>query len=266
METNIRPPAVAGMFYPAAPNRLQKDIKDYLDGAVPPDLNQVRAMVVPHAGYVYSGAVAAYGYKLLASQPEPPKRIYLLGPAHRVPFHGVALTDYDAFKTPLGDHPLDTKKIQQLDEMGPIFNRLSAPHAPEHCLEVHIPFIQTICPSVPVVPMLFGQVEPHTVGKLLDEAWEPGDFMIVSSDLSHFHENEKAHTLDRKFLDALLEGDTQGVAKGEACGQAPALVLMHIAKQKDWQAHLLDYRTSGDVTGNVWEVVGYAAVAYIKAE
>ena len=245
-----------------SPNRLQKDLETYLSQATPPEIANVRALVAPHAGYVYSGGVAAFAYKLLGEQPALPKRIYLLGPAHRVPFHGVAMTNFRAFKTPLGDHPLDTEKIQQLVASSKVCNTLSAPHTPEHCLEVHIPFIQTVCPSVPVVPMLFGQVDPVIVGKVLNKTLEPGDLIIVSSDLSHFHENEKAHTLDRQFLDALLAGDLAGVAHGEACGNAPAIALMTVAQQQGWEPHLLDYRTSGDVTGEMRQVVGYAAVAY----
>jgi len=265
-DRTIRPPAFAGAFYPASPNRLQKDLETYLDQATPPEITHVRALVAPHAGYVYSGGVAAFAYKLLGEQPVTPKRIYLLGPAHRVPFHGVSMTDYRAFKTPLGDHPLDTEKIQQLAASGKVFNTLSAPHTPEHCLEVHIPFIQTVCPSVPVVPMLFGQVDPVIVGKLLNETLEPEDLIIVSSDLSHFHENEKAHILDRQFLDALLTGDLIGVAHGEACGNAPAIALMTVAQQQGWTPQLLDYRTSGDVTGEVRQVVGYASVAYVRKD
>ncbi|HNT75499.1 MAG TPA: AmmeMemoRadiSam system protein B [Anaerolineae bacterium] len=258
----IRPPAVAGTFYPGLPDKLRKDIETYLDAATPPALENVRAVLVPHAGYMYSGGVAAFAYKLLAQQPAPPRRVYLLGPAHRVPFHGVAMTSYSAFKTPLGDYPLDTAQIARLAESGGVFNTQNAPHGPEHCLEVQVPFLQTICPAASLVPMLFGQVNPITVGQQLAAFVESNDLIVVSSDLSHFHSNEKAHTLDHQFLDALLCGDQKGVADGEACGQAPALALMTIAAARGWQPRLLDYRTSGDVTGGTWEVVGYGAVAY----
>jgi AmmeMemoRadiSam system protein B len=260
----IRPPAVAGQFYPATPNQLRKDIDGYLAQATPPALTNVRAVIAPHAGYMYSGSVAAYAYQLLSEQAIPPQRIYLLGPAHRVPFHGVALTEFEAFKTPLGDHPVDTAQVKHLIATASVFNALSAPHAMEHCLEVHIPFLQAIFPAVPIVPMLFGQVDPTTVGKWLHQVLEPDDLIIVSSDLSHFHNNEKAHQLDKHFLDAVLAGDERGVQLGEACGNAPALALMTVAKQRGWQPHILDYRTSGDVTGNVWEVVGYASLAYVE--
>lgn len=260
---HIRPPAVAGRFYPAQPDTLRKDIRAYLDAATPPALTQVRAIVAPHAGYIYSGGVAGFAYKVLAAQPAPPKRIYLLGPAHYVPFQGATLSEYTAFNTPLGDYPLDTAQIQRLAELSTLFMRFNAPHAPEHCLEVHIPFLQMVYPATPLVPMLFGYVDPHTVGQLLSEVLEPGDLIVVSSDLSHFKNNEIAHQLDRQFLDALLAGDEAGVLRdGAACGQGPAAALLVVAKAHGWQPHLLDYRTSGDVSGNVEEVVGYGAVAY----
>ncbi len=261
----IRPPAVAGMFYPEAPHVLRKTIADYLEAATPPALLKVRAMIAPHAGYVYSGPVAAYAYKLLANQPAPPQRIYLMGPSHRVWFSGVALADYSAFNTPLGNHPLDGAKAAMLAASGDPFVLRNAPHAPEHCLEVHIPFLQIVCPSVPVVPMLFGEVDALLVGQRLHEALEAEDLIIVSSDLSHYHDNRTAHLLDRQFVNAVLEGNLHEAARGEACGQAPALALMTIAAKRGWQAHLLDYRTSGDVVGDTAQVVGYAAIAYVEA-
>jgi len=262
----IRPPAVAGMFYPAPLKRLQQDIDAYLNAATPPALHNVRAVIVPHAGYTYSGGVAAFAYKLLSQQTATPQRIYLLGPAHQVAFSGVAMTHYEAFKTPLGAHPLDVTQITKLAQSSPIFNTASRPHSAEHCLEVQIPFLQILYPAVPVIPMLFGQVEPHTVGKLLHKVLTADDLIIVSSDLSHFHDNQTAHTLDRQFLEGVLAGDESGVAHGQACGQAPILALMHIAQKCGWQPHLLDYRTSGDVAGDKWRVVGYAAIAYITPE
>ncbi len=265
MAKTIRPAAVAGMFYPEAPNVLRRAITDYMNEATPPALTNVRAVIAPHAGYVYSGPVAAYAYKLLAEQPTPPKRIYLMGPSHRVWFTGVALADYTAFSTPLGNHPLDVEKIESLAASGDPFAARNAPHAPEHCLEVHIPFLQVVFPDTPVIPMLFGDVDAAVVGRRLNEVLEPEDVIIVSSDLSHYHDNRTAHTLDRQFIDAVLEGDQRGAAHGEACGQAPAVALMTIAEKRGWRAHLLDYRTSGDVRGDTAQVVGYAAIAYVEA-
>ena len=264
MTQSVRPPAVAGMFYPADVAELRDTIAKYLEKATPAPLTNVRAVIVPHAGYVYSGVVAAFAYRLLADQPTRPKRIYLLGPAHRAWFAGVALVNFAAFRTPLGDMPVDVEQTQKMAVSGSLFAPLNSPHAPEHCLEVQVPFLQMIYPPIPIVPILFGDVNPKSVGQRLNQVLEPDDLIIVSSDLSHFHDNEVAHTIDRQFLDALLAEDEEGVANGEACGQAPALALMVIARQQGWRPHLLDYRTSGDITGDRRRVVGYASVAYVE--
>ncbi len=264
MTKTVRPAAVAGMFYPDAPNVLRRDISEYINQATPPALTHVRAVIAPHAGYVYSGPVAAFAYKVLAAQPTPPKRIYLMGPSHRVWFSGVALADYAAFSTPLGNHPLDGEKIEVLAASGAPFAARNAPHAPEHCLEVHIPFLQVVLPETPVIPMLFGDVDAAFVGQRLNEALEPEDVIIVSSDLSHYHDNRTAHMLDRQFINAVLEGKQREAARGEACGQAPAVALMTIAEKRGWQPHLLDYRTSGDIRGDTSQVVGYAAIAFVE--
>ena len=262
MTEKMRPAAVAGMFYPNAPNVLRKAITDYLDQAAPLALSKVRAVIAPHAGYVYSGLVAAFAYKALLNCTTPPKRIYVMGPSHRVWFTGVALADYDAFDTPLGAHPLDGEKIHTLIDSGAPFAAYNAAHTQEHSLEVQFPFLRITFPDTPVVPLLFGDVDPLIVGRKLDEFLEPDDIIVVSSDLSHFHDNRTAHTLDHQFLDAVLSGDQHGAVRGEACGQAPALALMVLAEKYGWQPHLLDYRTSGDVTGDTRRVVGYASVGY----
>lgn len=262
---DIRSPAVAGMFYPAQPDALREDIRHYLDAAVPSDLTSVRAIIVPHAGYVYSGPVAAAAYRLLANQTHPPARLLIMGPSHRAWFQGVAIADVDGFRTPLGVQDVDRDYIRQISAGSRLFSTATAPHTAEHCLEVQIPFIQVVLPEAKVVPMLFGDVDPREVGDVLNQVVSDGDLLIVSSDLSHYHTNETAHDIDGHFLSALLAGDCQGVARGEACGQAPALALMTVAEARGWRPHLLDYRTSGDVTGERRQVVGYAAVAYVEA-
>ena len=193
MAETYRPATVAGTFYPGTATNLRQTIDDYLAQATLPDLTNVRALVVPHAGYIYSGPVAAFAYKLLAAQPAPPQRIYLMGPAHRVWFNGVAVANYTAFNTPLGSHPLDVEKIETLAASGPPFALLNPPHRPEHNLEVQFPFLQVTAPNVPVVPMLFGDVNPVSIGEALHAILEPGDVIIVSSDLSHYHDNRTAH-------------------------------------------------------------------------
>jgi AmmeMemoRadiSam system protein B len=253
------------MFYPANATKLRADIQHYLNKADPPALSSIRALIVPHAGYVYSGPVAAYGYKLLQQTPAP-HRILILGPSHRAWFEGVVIADASAFRTPLGDQPVDPTFINKLINSPIKFTAANAPHQSEHCLEVQFPFIQEIYPNVPVIPMLFGKIDPLAVGEALNEVITARDFIIVSSDLSHYHNNMKAHMLDQQFIHAVLNGNISGAAQGEACGQAPTMTLMAIAKKRGWQPHLLDYRTSGDIMGNRSQVVGYAAIAYINGE
>ncbi len=260
----IRPPAVAGMFYPGQSNALREAIEGYLQQATSPHLSPVRALIAPHAGYMYSGPVAAYAYRLLSEQEIKPQRVFILGPSHRAWFPGVAVSDVDGFRTPSGVQPVDRVFATEISERWRIFSAINTPHEPEHCLEVQVPFLQMVLPDIPIVPMLFGEVDPIEVGKALLEILRPEDLIIVSSDLSHYHANKAAHDIDARFLDAILKGDKRGVAGSEACGQAPALTLMTIAEDRGWQPHLLDYRTSGDVTGEQRQVVGYAAVAYVE--
>ncbi len=264
MTQQIRPPAVAGMFYVGDAPSLRGTIQSCLERADPPRLDNVRAVIAPHAGYVYSGPVAAFAYRALAQQAAP-RRIYLLGPAHRVWVSGVALADYDAFETPLGTYPVDRAQVRALVDSSPLFSVMNSAHAPEHSLEVQVPFLQTIYDAVPMVPLLFGEGDPVAVGDYLNGILEPGDQIIVSSDLSHFHDNATAHAIDRRFIDAVLSGDLGGIEKSEACGQAPVMALHAIAQARGWQPHLLDYRTSGDVVGDPSRVVGYAAIAYTEA-
>lgn len=259
---NIRPPAVAGMFYPANPAQLSADIQQYLNDANPPTLSPVRAIIVPHAGYIYSGPVAAFAYKLMLSEPHP-NRILILGPSHRAWFQGVAIADFEAFRTPLGNHPVDRLFIKDLVNQNQQISVSNAPHQSEHCLEVQYPFMQMTCPDVPTVPMLFGNVDPIEMGEVLNRLITSGDFIVVSSDLSHYHNNTTAHTLDGQFIDAVLNGQVADAAQGEACGQAPTIALMTIAANRGWKPRLLDYRTSGDIMGDRSQVVGYAAIAYV---
>ncbi|HOV49377.1 MAG TPA: AmmeMemoRadiSam system protein B [Anaerolineae bacterium] len=263
--THIRRPAVAGMFYPDNPLVLQQTVDGFLAAATPPPIPAVRAVIVPHAGYPYSGPVAAFSYRAVAERLAPPARIYLLGPAHRVWFQGVAVGDYDGFATPLGVVPVDVAAVTQLLERDPWFQPLSQAHHDEHCLEVQLPFLQRVCPGVPIVPLLFGDVNPEGVAHVLDAVLEPDDLLVVSSDLSHYHTYSDATGRDKSFINAVLQGDVVAVAHGEACGQTPILAVMPLAARRGWQAHLLDYRNSGDTAGDHRQVVGYAAIAYAES-
>ena len=259
----VRHPAVAGQFYPGDPEQVRKMVQRYISEAtLPQDLGTVRAVIAPHAGYIYSGPTAGYAFKALTELPEKEWTVFLLGPAHRVYFQGVALGNYSAFRTPLGSVPVATERIEEMLARSPLYIRAPEAHAHEHCLEVEIPFLQVALPRFRLVPMLFGEVDPRQVGAELAAHLGEDDLIVVSTDLSHYHPYDRARRLDNALLDALMAGDEMGVLSGEACGRAPVVTLMSVARHKGWKPRLLDYRTSGDTAGDKWQVVGYVSVAY----
>jgi hypothetical protein len=242
---------------------LQRDIEEYMrQASLPEGLGRVRAVIAPHAGYVFSGPTAGYAFRALKQLPDRERTVFLLGPAHRVPVNGVALGNYSAYRTPLGDAPVAVDRVIDMLQAESFYTRAPGAHEPEHCLEVEIPFLQVSLTSFELVPMLFGQVAPdHVAADLIDRIGDD-DLIVISSDLSHFHSYDAAEQRDRSFLNALLEGDESGVREGEACGRAPVMTLMEIAEREGWVPHLLDYRNSGDTSGNRSRVVGYASIAY----
>ncbi len=259
----IRPPAVAGQFYPGDPVALRKAIRQYVNRAsLPGDLGAVRAVIAPHAGYIYSGPIAGYAFKALMQSAPSPTTVFLMGPAHRALVEAVAPGSYSAFQTPLGTVPVAEERIAAMLTRAPFYVRADRAHAVEHSLEVEIPFLQVVLSDWNLLPLLFGRVDAQAVaGDIVDHLQED-DRIVVSTDLSHYHPHETAKDLDNSLLDALLAGDQDRVSQGEACGREPILALMEIARRKGWQPHLLDYRSSGDTAGDKHQVVGYAAVAY----
>jgi len=259
-ELPIRRPAVAGQFYPGDPDSLRKSIQKYTDAAtLPDDLGTVRAIIAPHAGYVYSGPTAAYAFKALATVPHKRWTVYLLGPAHYVPFRSVALGQYSAFHTPLGDVPVAADVVEDMVSRSPLYTHTPIAHVREHCLEVEVPFLQMTLPDFHLVPMLFGDVDPRDVGADLAGHIGEDDMVVVSNDMSHFHPYDQAKQLDRSLLDAVMDDDEVSVMSGEACGRAPITALMDVARRRGWRPTLLDYR---DTAGDKWQVVGYAAIAF----
>jgi AmmeMemoRadiSam system protein B len=264
-EISVRQPAVDGQFYPGDPDVLRRSVVEYLNNAtLPGELGNIRAVIAPHAGYMYSGPTAGFAFKALATVPEKHWTVFLLGPAHRMPFYGVALGDFAAFKTPLGDAAVATDRIEEMLSRSLLYTRAPMAHVPEHCLEVEVPFLQETLPDFTLVPMLFGEVDPHDVGQELSPHIGPDDLIVISSDLSHYYSYDQARQLDSSILDAVMAGDMASVLHGEACGRAPVVTLMTIARNKGWMPHLLDYRTSGDTAGDKGQVVGYGAIAYTE--
>ena len=270
----VREPAVAGMFYPGSRAELASAVDKYLAEAQSPvleGLKKVRAVIAPHAGYIYSGPTAGYAFKALKqSLPAGRTTLYLMAPAHRVWFDGLSTGDYAYFNTPLGSLPVDEERVNVLRESDALYQGLPAAHQGEHSLEVQLPFLQRICDSLSMVPLLFGQVDARAVGRQLADRLqdEPEARIVVSSDLSHFEPYDRARQKDQAFLQDLLASKSAAVEKNRdgACGRGPIVALIEIATRLGWTPHLLDYRNSGDTAGDRQRVVGYAAIAYTAGE
>ena len=257
----VREPAVAGGFYPGEPEVLREQVDDLLAHASSRNIHGLRALVCPHAGYGYSGPIAASGFKQLSGLKF--ERIVVMAPSHFVPFAGVAIADVDAFRTPLGTIPTSSLS-RELANQGP-FLLDSAPHANEHALEVELPFLQRVLGKFELVPLVFGEVNEAEVARRLNAFVDARTFFVASSDLSHYYPYEKAQQLDHATVGAILSLDVDGLVKGQACGKSPILALVHLARLRGWKTELLDYRNSGDTAGDRSRVVGYAAIAFFDS-
>lgn len=256
----LREPAVAGGFYPRDPGELRAEVETLLGQVTPRNLQHLRALISPHAGYRYSGPVAASGYKQLTGTRF--SRVVILAPSHRVPFTGVAIPEVDGFRTPLGVIRLSAE-VQNLRGNGFVIDSL--PHAKEHSLEVQLPFLQFVLGDFELVPLVFGNTDEAEVAQRLQPLVDERTLFVASSDLSHYYPYEKAKTLDLSTIDAILRLDLAAMAEREACGKSPILTLMHLARARDWKPILLDYRNSGDTSGDRSRVVGYASIAFVDS-
>lgn len=260
--TNVRRPAVAGLFYPDDPQRLTRTVKEFLDsaqqGEKPP-----KALIAPHAGYVYSGPIAATAYATLASVRETVTRVVLLGPSHRVPFYGLAVSSADRYLTPLGEVPLDREAIERISSLKQV-NPLEEAHAAEHSLEVHLPFLQMVLDSFTLVPIVVGDASPEEVSEVLDLLWGGDETLIVvSSDLSHYHDYATAMAMDRETSGAIEQLSSEEIDGNHACGCRPVNGLLKSARERGMRGEILDLRNSGDTAGSRDQVVGYGAYAFI---
>src|SRR5262249_53682090 len=213
--TTTRPPAVAGVFYAAGRDRLRTQVLNLLAGVISAPKVTPKALIAPHAGYVYSGHVAAAAFQ---GHGHAVTRVVLIGPAHYVPVRGIAAPKHDAFETPLGRVPVDLDALRKIDDLQ-FVTRIDAPHAPEHALEVELPFLQTVLPSFQVVPLVVGDVAPRDVALVLARLWGgPETLIVVSSDLSHYHSYETARRLDLATAAAIEHGDWSTLGPEQACG------------------------------------------------
>ena len=259
----IRPPAVGGLFYPGSAPALAAEVRSLL-AAVParaaaPGL--LKALIVPHAGYRYSGPVAASAYALLRRRRDTIRRVVLLGPVHRVPVRGLALPAAQAFATPLGTLSVDREAVSQLLELRQVCVSRAA-HAEEHSLEVQLPFLQEVLGAFSLVPLAVGDASPEEVAEVIEVVWGgPETLIVVSSDLSHFLPYERARRIDADTC-ATIASLAHSVSHEEACGGTPINGLMLAARRHHLAPTLLDLRSSGDTAGDRGRVVGYAAFAF----
>jgi AmmeMemoRadiSam system protein B len=254
-----RPPAVAGTFYPASPDRLQTDVLDLLAGVAPTPRLTPKALIAPHAGYIYSGGVGAAAFATLRGSAETIKRVVLIGPAHYVPVPGIAVPTFSSFETPLGRVLVDRQALSTLAGIEFVVTA-DGPHVPEHCLEVELPFLQSVLASFQIVPLVVGDAMPNDVARALRSLWGgPETLIVVSSDLSHYHSYEVAQRLDAATAAAIEHGDWANVGPNQACGCLAVAGLLIEAARRGLKAHRLSLCNSGDTAGVRDRVVGYGA-------
>lgn len=260
----IRQPAVAGAFYPSNSQILANDIKTFLDAVAPVSKPAYpKAIIVPHAGYIYSGQTAATAYASLALGRKIIKRVILLGPVHRVPVRGLTLPGVDAFATPLGEIELDKEAIASLAGLHQIVLSPAA-HAQEHSLEVQLPFLQTVLNDFKLVPLAVGNATSAEVAEVLDRLWGgPETLIVISSDLSHFLPYELAQEMDEKTVQHILNLE-DSLTHQQACGGTPVNGLILAAKRHHLKPKLLDLCNSGDTAGEKSRVVGYASFTLME--
>jgi AmmeMemoRadiSam system protein B len=253
----IRQPAVAGTFYPARGNELHDMLATLLAAAPGDGLPAPKAMIVPHAGYIYSGPVAATGYARLRPLADRVHRVVVMGPSHRVAFHGLAVPDDSIFRTPLGDISLDNAAIQELLALPQVHVDNEA-HRLEHSVEVHLPFLQEMLETFTLVPIVVGDATPREVCDVISMLWNgPETLLIMSSDLSHYHDYETATRLDRATSHAIETLAFEKIGYEHACGRNPVSGLLLYARKHDLSVEILDLRNSGDTAGPRDQVVGY---------
>jgi MEMO1 family protein len=262
--TNFRPAAVAGMFYPANAHQLRQDIIRYLDQAESQQ-TAPKAIIVPHAGYMYSGPIAASAYTNLRSLHQQIKKVVLLGPAHRVAFQGLAATTADFFITPLGEIKIDQQALQAIKQLPQVIT-LDEAHELEHSLEVQLPFLQVVLDDFELIPLVVGDANKYEVAEVLTRLWGKAETLIViSSDLSHYKPYDKALQIDRATSVAIEQLQPDKINYDMACGRNPVNGLLEVARQKQLQVTTLDCRNSGDTAGDKSRVVGYGAYAFTNA-
>jgi len=255
----IRPPAVAGMFYPRDPSELRRMTGEYLRDARPEAGSTPKAIIAPHAGYIYSGPIAASAYARLSPARDFVRRVILIGPAHRVAVRGLAATSDEFWATPLGDVRVDQEAVRQIQSL-PQVCVMDEAHAQEHSLEVHLPFLQVVLADFKIVPLVVGSANYQEVAEVIEALWGGDETrFVISSDLSHYHDHASARGLDAATAEAIESLRPEDIAETQACGRTPICGLLQTARRRGLRARTVDLRNSGDTAGPRNKVVGYGA-------
>ena len=270
-EKNIRPHAVASMFYPGGAAELRQAVQNYLSNAgTEEDVSQLkiekiaelRTLIVPHAGYIYSGKIAASAYRLLEQNQNQFKRVLLLGPAHRLWLQGAAFPETDAFETPLGEITLDKELIEKMLAEFSWISVSDEAHSEEHCLEVQLPFLQETLGDFELLPLVVGETKTEQITEIIHQFSEDTETLIViSTDLSHFHDYQTARGIDARTANAIELLEQNRISTEDACGAYPLRGALLAASQNQWNVHRLGLCNSGDTAGDRGRVVGYGAWA-----
>jgi AmmeMemoRadiSam system protein B len=261
--TEIRQPAVAGYFYPADAVTLGQTVEQMLGAARATGGDPPKALIVPHAGYIYSGPIAATAYARLAPYRDHYRRVVLLGPCHRVPVRGLALSGADAFRTPLGDIRIDKAAVADLHLAQ--LQVFDATHQYEHSLEVHLPFLQSVLGDFTLVPIVVGTASHEAVAEVLDALWDgPETLIVISSDLTHYLSYDAARAVDDETRQSIERLDAGRIGHDEACGATPIGGLLETARRRGLEVETLDLRNSGDTAGDRRRVVGYGSWAFFE--
>jgi AmmeMemoRadiSam system protein B len=274
-EDIVRMPAVAGAFYPSEPKVLRDDITSYLQSVAGIDKvpGSVIGLISPHAGYMYSGRVAAAAYSQLSGADYD--YVLVISPSHHIYFQGASLYPSGGYQTPLGIIPLAKKLVQELLSEYSVFHYVPQAHRQEHALEVQLPFLQVVLPKFSLIPVVMGSQDWETASMMAEALGTlllgKRVLLVASSDLSHYHSYDEAVSLDSNILKAVNDNDSRALwnivagGKAEACGAGPMVaVMMLAAKLGATNARVVAYQNSGDVTGDRGQVVGYMAAAIYK--
>lgn len=260
----IRKPAVAGMFYPENPDELKNTVKSLINAAKPlPNQINLKGMIVPHAGYVYSGPIAGTAYRLLQERtnPETTYNVFILAPSHNA-YIKASLGNFESYETPIGQVKVNKEICNQLEKNIPF---IPEAHEREHSIEVQLPFLIQTLNNFQIIPILLGEPSLDDMADLLNPHFnDENSIFIISSDLSHYLPYDQANRTDRKSLEIITSLDISQEQEIDACGQAGIKIIMRMAKKNGYKIDLLDYRNSGDTAGDKNGVVGYGSLAIHK--